>query len=73
MTDDGTWSDAPYIFMTLPGCHYCGHSEFIITKTVSQSDGSKLRKCLCSNCSKKNRIVVELPNPGNSADDDLYS
>jgi hypothetical protein len=61
-----SWANVPRVFITLPGCPFCGAVRPILTKSDDNGDGSVTRKVICRQCSGRFKIVVELPEIGNA-------
>jgi hypothetical protein len=67
------WADVPIVFITRPVCPRCRSARSpIIVRSEHNGDGSTTRKCVCAFCSRRYKVVVELPGSGNAGDPDLY-
>jgi hypothetical protein len=53
------WQDAPIVFTVACGCPYCGSPDHQRTDQVSHGDGAVERFCVCRQCSRIYRNVVE--------------
>lgn len=65
-----SWTDAPCIFIEAPACPACQALRPIIVRSEANGDGSTTRKAICRRCSERFKIVVELPEFGNSENED---
>jgi len=69
---DDSWADAPLTFVVAPHCPRCLALRPVIVRSEANGDGSVTRKAVCRRCSKKFKIVVELPDSGSSDFDTEY-
>ena len=60
------WADAPYCFIIIPTCEICGSPEYERVRSEQSSDGTVMRKVICSQCGSPYKIVLELPETGNT-------
>jgi hypothetical protein len=58
------WSHAPCVFVHAPACPSCGSLDLLTIRSEQNGDGSTTRKTICRRCSKKFKVVVELPDSG---------
>jgi hypothetical protein len=64
-TAELVWESAPFVFVPKALCPFCLFDGYIRTRTEAGGDGSVTKKVVCKKCSKRYKIVVELPEPGN--------
>lgn len=60
-----SWFDAPCVVIVAPACPYCSARRPVIVRSEANGDGTTTRKAVCRRCSRKFKIVVELPDSGN--------
>jgi hypothetical protein len=60
------WADVPAIVVYAPACPSCRALRPIIVRSEANGDGSTTRKAICRRCSERFKIIVELPDFGNS-------
>ncbi len=60
-----SWAAAPMVFVAVPTCPFCGGLAYKRVRTESGGDGSSTKKVICASCTRKFKIVLELPDSGN--------
>lgn len=61
-----SWANTPVVFVMAPACPACAALRPIIIRSEANGDGSTTRKAVCRRCSERFKIVVELPEIGNT-------
>jgi hypothetical protein len=62
------WLNAPVVHVTptVVACPHCGCEQFDRSRSDPNGDGTNTRKCICVGCDDIFKIVIELPQTGNS-------
>lgn len=55
------WDQEPILFLTPAHCPHCLALRPIIIRTSDNGDGSKTRRCVCRECSRRFVLCVEPP------------
>lgn len=63
--DATPWASAPMVFVQIPTCPGCGSTKHNRIRSEAAGDGSVTRKVVCTDCSTRFKIVLELPDTGN--------
>ena len=59
-----SWQNAPFIFVDAICCPACGDTRPIVVRSDRGDDGSRSRRCICRECSRRYIAVIEIPGFG---------
>lgn len=62
----GLWDDARCVHVTAGHCPHCHCLKYVRVRSEANGDGTVTRKCVCERCSRRFKLVIELPETGNS-------
>jgi hypothetical protein len=60
-----SWVDVPLVTVIAPACPWCRALKPIPVRSEQNGDGSVTRRCVCRECSKRFKLLIEIPNFGN--------
>ena len=60
------WSVVPECHVERPSCPLCGSFRYDRVRTTDQGDGSILRQVVCRGCLGPFKLILEVPETGNT-------